>query len=453
MNAARRNRWLGIVAGLCALVALVLPAPLRAGPEIPGAPQSRPIALIGATVHPVSGPDLPQAVVLFDKGKLVAVGRDVAIPPEAERIELAGKHVYPGLIDAYTQLGLSEIHSVRGSVDETEAGSVNPNAKAQVAVNPDSEFIPVTRSGGVLTVLTAPHGRLVSGISAVIQLDGWTVEDMLLKPDAGLHINWPRMMPVHTWRLDESNEAQLAQRDKTLRQLRETLDDARAYWELVKGRAANRSTPPEHDARWEALVPVFEGRMPLFVEADEVQQIESAVALARNQGVKLVLVGGYDAVECAPLLKQYDVPVIVHSVTRLPQRRHDPYDAPYTLPARLSKAGIRYCIAGGGRMGNIRNLPYQAGMAAAFGLSHDEALKSVTLFAAEILGVADRIGSLDAGKDATLIVTDGDVLEIATHVSQAFIQGRQVDLSDRQKKLWQKYQEKYRRQHTDAKAR
>jgi imidazolonepropionase-like amidohydrolase len=434
-------------AGIWALMA----AGSWAGPEIPGAPQQRPIALTGGTVHPIASPPIEGGIVVFDQGRIVAVGRDVVIPDDAERIDAAGLHVYPGLIDAYTQLGLVEIPSVRGTIDTAEIGRINPNMRAHVAVNPESELIPVTRRNGVLTVLTAPTGPLVAGTSSLMVLDGWTTEDLLLKPEVAMHITWPKIAMTHTWRLDDEHEGKLEARGHTLSELRQAFDDARAYWTAQKARRANGQTAIERDVRWEAFGPVFEGRMPLIVQADEVQQIQGAVSLADRQRVKLIIYGGYDAPECAELLKQHHVPVIVAGVTRLPQRRHDPYDAAYTVPARLHAAGVQFCLAGVSRMGNTRNLPYQAGMAAAYGLPKDAALKSITLWPAEILGAAERIGSLVAGKDATLIVATGDVLETPTRVTRAYIQGRAVELTDRQTRLWDKYQEKYRRQR-EAKA-
>jgi imidazolonepropionase-like amidohydrolase len=223
------------------------------------------------------------------------------------------------------------------------------------------------------------------------------------------------------------------------------LADARAYWIAKTARAKRQSTPPDVDARWEALIPVFERKLPLVVQADETQQIHAAIALAAQQGLKLMIFGGYDAPECVELLKKYDVGVIVGGVTRLPQRRHDAVDAAFSVPARLQAAGVRFCISGAGRMGNVRNLPYQAGMAAAHGLARDEALRAVTLYPAQMFGVAERVGSLEAGKDATLFVADGDILETPTHVSRAYVQGRAVDLSNRQTRLYDKYQERQKR--------
>jgi imidazolonepropionase-like amidohydrolase len=443
---------------LCMALLLAGSQIMFAASPVPGQMPAGPVALVGGVIHPVSGPELRDAVLIFDQGKIIAVGKDVAIPANAEKIDLKGQHVYPGLIEAHTHLGLVEISSVKATVDQAETGEINPNVKAQVAVNPDSEMIPVTRSSGVLTVLTAPGGGLISGQSAVMQLDGWTWEDMTVKSGVGMHIRWPRMAAIHTWRLDESAESQLANRDKSLRDIRRTIADARAYLAARKaatnGAAAKDAAalPLDSDARWEAMIPVLEGRMPVIIEADEIQQIESAVAFARHEGLKMILLGGYDAAQCSELLKQNSIPVILYGVHRLPQRKDDAYDAPFTVAAKLHQAGIKFCISGNGRMGNIRNLAYHAGTAAAYGLPAEEALKAVTLYPAEILGVADRLGSLAAGKDATLIITDGDPLEITSHVNAAFIGGRPVDLTDRHKQLWQKYQEKYRRQSPDKNA-
>ncbi len=439
-------------AGLLVLgLACVLANQASASPEIPGAPQQKPIALVGGTVHPVSGPSIDGGIVLFDEGKIIAVGREVAVPENAQRIDVSGKHVYPGLIDANSQMGLVEVPSVRGTVDTRETGTINPNVKAEVAVNPDSELIPVGRSGGVLTVLTVPSGGSITGLSACMQLDGWTWEEMCLKRGVGLHVSWPRMQPVEAWWVEESADEQTRSRDLALKSIRDAIADAKAYHKAKQSHAAGKSPEPEYDSRWEAMLPVLAGEVRVFIDAEDIQQIQSALAFCEQEALRPVIVGGYDAVDCAALLKKHDVPVIVGGVYRTPLRRSEAYDAGYTLPARLKEAGIRYCIAGeiggasSGGPANVRNLPYHAASAAAYGLEPEEALKAITLYPAQILGVADRIGTLEAQKDATLIVTTGDPLEISTQVTAAYIQGRQVDLNDRQKRLWEKYKEKYRR--------
>jgi len=436
------GRWMTVRVWLVLAMTVVIPVVASGHPEIPGGDQGRPVAIIAATVHTVSDGVLENATLVMRKGKIVAVGTDVAVPKNAIRIEAAGKHVTPGLFSAHSDIGLVEINAVRATLDKAEVGSVNPNVKSWVSVNPDSEMIPVARSNGVLLALTAPAGGLLTGQSAVMQLDGWTYEDMTVKPATAMHLNWPAMSPVLDWETDESAKEQIESRDTALKNLHSAFDDARAY---AAARAADAETPV--DARWEAMLPVLAGEMPLIIDADDLQQIQAAVAFAAEQKLKLILHGGYDAPLCAELLKKHQVPVIVSEVYRLPLRRGEPYDTAYTVPARLHEAGVDFCIAGGGRFGAsmLRNLPYHAAMAVAFGLPEDVALKAITLAPAEILGVANRVGSLAKGKDATLIITDGDPLETATQVEAAFVQGRPVDLDDRHKRLWKKYEEKYRR--------
>lgn len=428
---------------ICAAAMLAIPGSVGAHPELPGEAQTRPIALVGATIHPMSGPAIEGGVLVFDKGRIVAVGEEVEIPEQAEQIELDGKHIYPGLFDAFTDMGLVEINSIRATRDQAETGQINPNVRSWVAVNPDSELIPVGRANGVLLVLTVPTGGLISGQSAVMQLDGWTYEDMTLRPHVGLHVQWPVMAPVSSWAVSDSAKKQMEERDETLARLRRAFDDARAY---QKARQAAADRHPL-DLRWEAMLPVLDKETPLIVTANEIQQIQAAVAFAAEQDLRMILYGGYDAPHAAALLKKHAVPVIVGEIYRLPRRRSDDYDAAYTVPERLRGAGVKFCISGAGRFGasNVRNLPYHAAMAAAFGLPAEDALRAITLWPAEILGVADRVGSLEAGKDATLFVTDGNPLEAPTQVEAAYIQGRRVDLDNRHKTLYRKYAEKQER--------
>jgi imidazolonepropionase-like amidohydrolase len=420
---------------------------------VPGAPQQRPIALIGATLHTIAGTDIPNGTILFDRGRIVALGREVAVPADVERVDVSGKHVYPGLVDPYSVLGLAEVAAVRATRDYSEIGDITPNVKAQVAVNPESEAIPVTRSNGVLTALVAPRGRLLRGSSALMMLDGWTWEEMTLQAPVAVHVNWPAMELRAIGVQADSLDKLRTRRNEALQRLQDAFDEARAYWTAKKaGKEHGLPTQPL-DARWEAMTAVFDGKIPVIVEADEVQQIEAAVAFAEREKIRLIVYGGYEAGRCTALLKKHRIPVIVSATHRLPERNDDGYDAPFTLPERLRQAGIAFCIANEGGFWNERNLPYQAALAAAYGLPHEEALRAVTLYPAQILGAADRLGSLEIGKDATLIVTNGDPLEIPTRVEQAFIQGRRVDLQDKQKVLWDKYREKYRRLERSAPAR
>lgn len=424
---------------LAPLLMLASAAIVSANPEVPGAPQAKPIALVNGTIHPISGPAIARGVLVFDGGKITALGAAVKPPAGAEVIDLAGKHVYPALFDAHSDIGLVEVNSVRATVDSREVGAINPNVRAIVAVNPDSELIPVARSNGLLLALAAPRGQLLAGRSAVIQLDGWTWEEMALKSEVGLHLEWPRGRTTPLAPGDEPPPAGPPAEDR-ISTLRKAFADARAY---LAARKADENYP--RDARWEALADAISGKLPLLVHADTLDQIQAAVAFIDEQKCRMILVGGYDAPQCAELLKARKIPVIVFGVYRNPLRRGDDYDACYTLPERLRQAGLKFCIACDGRHGasQARNLPYHAATASAYGLPHDDALRAITLSPAEILGVADRVGSLEVGKDATLFIADGDPLETATQVSAAYVQGRSVSLVDRHKRLYQKYQQKY----------
>ena len=438
---------------LCVLCVLCGWSSSFASDEVPAPPQKHDIVLAGGTVHTMTG-EPQRADVLFRNGKIVAIGLDITSAADTQRIDVTGKHVYPGFIDAATDIGLTEIGSLRATRDATEVGQVNPNARAEVAVNPDSELIPVARANGVLLAVSGPEGGILSGTSALLQLDGWTWEDMTVRAPLAMELNWPSMSAVRAWWQRENERDQMRQRDERLRQVKQTFDDARAYMNAKKHADgpngglgdAGAASHQNFDARWEAMIPLLEGKIPLAVNANEVQQIQAAVAFAQQEKVKLVIVGGADAPLCADLLKKYDVPVILSGTQRLPQRRGSAYDEQYALPAKLKELGIRFCIAGTRSASYARNLPYQAGMAAAFGLTKDDALKAITLYPAQILGVADRVGSLEPGKDATLVVTNGDPLETPTQVEQAYINGRRIELTSRHTRLWEKYKQKYHQQ-------
>lgn len=394
-----------------------------ASDQIPGAPQKQPIAIVGATIHTISGRAIENGTVIFAAGKITAVGKGVEIPEGTEIIRADGKHVYPSLIDASSDIGLIEVNSVRATIDSREIGNINPNVRAVAAFNPDSELIPVNRANGVLVALSAPTGGLVAGRSAVMVLDGWTWEDMTLKADAGMHVRWPR------------------DAGKDLKELDEVLDQTARY---VASREASPQTLPL-DLRLESLAQVLDGSLPMIVDATSLTQIESAVAFASQRGLKIIIHGGFEAVHCAELLKKADIPVIVSGVYRTPSGRDRPYDEAYTLPKRLKDAGVRFCICSGGRFGasGLRNLPYHAATASAYGLSQDEALRAITQSAAQILGVADRVGSIATELDATLFIADGNILETETQVERAFVRGRKVDLDNRHVQLYRKYSAKY----------
>ena len=414
-----------------------------ASDQIPASQQDHAILIKDVTIHPISGPPIEEGFLLFENGKIVYTGNKFTkLLNKTEVVSLPGKHVYPGLISANSIMGLVEVNAVRSTRDFAEVGSFNPNVRAEVSYNPDSEIIPVTRSNGVAIVLPAPQSGLVSGPSAAMMLDGWTSETATLKAPVGMHIHWPGMNVSHSPWAQKSPEEQKKERDKQLKELDEILDKARAYVQSADTENSLQKT----DLKWASMAAVVKGELPAFIHANSVQQIEAAVEWATRQELKMVLVGGRDAWMVTDLLKKNAIPVIIEATHKLPSQRWSDYDEPFKTPLKLYEAGIEFCItsnSGSFQTPHLRNLPYEAATAAAHGLPKDEALKAVTLYPAEILGIADRVGSLDVGKDATFIITDGDPLEVMTSVEQVYIQGRKVDMSDRHKMLRDKYTEKY----------
>jgi len=406
------------------------------------APQRGPVILSNATIHTGTGKVLLNGTIWFADGKIGGVlpnGETPRVSGDPVRIDLKGRHVFPGMISAHTSLGLVEIGMVPQSVDTDELGDMSPEAIAATAVNPDSAAIPVARSNGVLAVMTFPIGGTMPGRASLIQLDGWTNADMAIRRDAGPVVSWPsdgggrfRFRRSAT----PSNQPTAAER-------RQRIDDT---FQAAKAWADARANDPSvaRDIRHEALVPALRGERPVFVLANSVEQIESAVMWGARRGLKLVIVGGHEARACAALLKKHDVPVVIDGVHRLPRREDAAYDEPFTLPRDLHQAGVRFCIATGEDYSNDRNLPYHAATAVAFGLDERVALAAVTRLPAEILGVGDRLGSLEKGKDATLFVASGSPFELTTDVQLAWIQGRQIDLRNKQTELAKKYRGRYR---------
>ncbi len=428
-----------------ACLTVLLPAAWAAGQsrQVPAPPQARPVVITGAAVHTVSGPTFEEGYVVFEGGVITAAGAGPA--PEvagAEVVAARGLHVYPGLIAADTNLGLTEIGSIPVTQDYSEPGDITPEVRAAVAINPDSDLIPVARSNGILTALLLPRGGLVGGRGAVIRLDGWTWEQMAIAPDAGLVINWPRTEPElreSRRRPAKPEKEQRQEIEKRLEQIERLFDDAAAYF-----KAADADPAQDRDLRYESMRDVIAGRAPVFVRASSQGQIESAVSFALRRGLRIVIVGGRDADRAAAMLRENDVPVIITGLHHLPNRRDEPYDEPMTLPARLYEAGVRFAIASGAGAAHERNLNHNAGTAVAYGLPPDAALRAVTSSAAEIVGIGPTHGTIEPGKAATLIVTTGDPLQITTDVAIAYIDGRRLDLGDRHKALFEKYLKKYR---------
>ncbi len=411
-------------------------------------PQTGGVMLVGGTVHTVSGETIENGVVGFRDGRITVVAdaaimSRISLTDDTRVIDIAGRHVYPGLIAAATRLGLTETESVRATHDYNETGGFTPEVRAVVAVNPDSTLIPVARLNGVLLAGVAPSGGRIPGRAGVIRLHGWTWEDMTVRAEAGLVLAWPSVRTNQgPWRSERGDDEDRIKRD--LDAISRFFDDAGAY-----ARAVDAGADLPVDLRLSAMRPYLgeasgEGARPVFIAADDYDQIVSAVSFAQARGLRAVIVGGRDAHLCTELLKAADTAVVIDGTYRFPKRADSPHDEAYALPARLHAAGVRFCITGSDRDGNVRNLPHEAGMAARYGLEPAAAVRAITLGAAEILGVAEDYGSLEQGKSATLIVTTGDVLEITTNLEHAFIEGRSIDLRSKQTDLRDKFVEKYR---------
>ncbi len=383
--------------------------------------------LVGGTLHPVSGPDLTGTLVIQDQ-TITALGPDAARPADAHVIDITGLHVYPGLIDAGTNLGLAEIKKVRETLDFNEGGDLQPDLRAGVAINPDSELFPVARAGGITTALVQPGGGLVAGQASLVQLAGWTAPDMVLDYELGLRVRWP-------------TDSDDSKRKKQIQELETLLEQAREYHALLGATQAAKRPGPIGDPRLDALAPYLDRKRPVLIEAHSRQAIVEAIEFAKNQKLTPIITGGTNAWKVAKQLKTRDIAVIVGPVMRAPIQSWDPSDAPYANPGRLYEAGVRFCIRSD-NSANSRNAPFEAAMAVAFGLPEDEALKSVTLGAAQVLGIDKQVGSLEVGKRANLVILDGSPLQITSQVKGIFVAGRPFRPVSRQTRFYNRYRKR-----------
>ena len=393
----------------------------------------------GATVHTVSSQALSPGDVLVDGKKIVEVGSKIDANG-ARIVDLKGQHLYPGLIAANTSLGLVEISGVAATRDTAEVGQFTPDVQSWIAVNPDSELIPVARANGITHAQPVPSGGIVPGLSGVIALAGWTTEEMTIRKPVGLHLTWPSMN-LDTRAREEvrdrgawkSLEDQARDRRARLKDIDEFFSQARAYG---KSRTDKSIIPA-----WEAMLPLVRGEIPVIIRADDARQIKAAVKWADTNGFYAIIAGGQEAADAAELLASKKIPVIFDCVFEFPGTDTKAYDTQFRTPAILHKAGVKVIFAEGGRFSasNVRNLPYAAAQAVAFGLPADEAVKGLTLYPAQVLGVDERLGSIESGKEASLFVADGDILDVRSKVNRMWIAGQEVALSTRHTRLYEKY--------------
>jgi imidazolonepropionase-like amidohydrolase len=439
-TARRCGRLLAAIAlGMAASQPAVLSAQVRM--TVP--PQSERTALRGATIHTVTNGVIQNGTIIFEAGRITAVGANIAIPTGTKIVDVTGKHIYPGLIDAYSSVGISEIGAVDMSNDVNEVGDFNPNVRADVAVNAESRHIGTSRSQGVLTTLTTPGGGLISGMSSAMALEGWTWDEMSIESAAALNVNWPN--PSQGGGRGGrgggggQNGGNRVTYEERVQELKNYFAEARAYRDAVAAKETVRT-----DARYMAMIPALDRKIPVVVSANGTSQINDAITWAKQENLRLIIRGGDDAIHVAARLKAENIPVILTSTMDSPNRNHEGYDAAYSRAAQLHKAGVKFAISGGSGSLYTDRLPYEAGVAVAFGLPEEEAIKAVTINAAEFMGLSDRLGSLEIGKQATFLITTGTPIDMTSDILQAYIQGRELDMNDIQKHFFNKYMEKVR---------
>ena len=428
---------------LCLLNVLYLPQPASAQDKSPT------FAITHAKIFTLSGGTIDDGTLLIRDGKILSVGAAVAAPAGAQVIDAKGLQVYPGLFDPVTQMGLREIGAVPSTVDSTETGSFNPDVVAAEAILPSSEHIPVTRAAGITEVLAVPasggldfsgNPGILGGQASAIHLAGWTISDMLLKKSVAAVLNWPeiqtRTFDFSSFTRKPKPYAEAKQEyEKQVNELTDWLDRARHY-AVALGHGG--ATDYQRDVKLEALVPVTRGELPVLVFADRARDIRNAVEFCEKQKLKMILAGGGEAYKVKDLLRSKSIPVILRPTLSEPTDEDDPYDRALSQPSELAAAGVKFAF---GSFDNsfARRLGQQAANAVAHGLPYEEALKAVTIYPAQILGLADQVATLDSGKIANVIVTTGDPLELTTEVRYLFIKGQLTSLDNKQKALYEKY--------------
>ncbi len=417
---------------------------------VAGAQQAPAVYAITHTkIFTLAGSPIDDGILVIRDGKIAAVGTNVDVPAGAQVIDGKGLQVYPGLFDPVTQMGLSEIAAVSATVDTTETGAFNPDVVAAEAVLPSSEHIPVTRAAGITEVLAVPasggfdsrgSANILGGQASAINLAGWTINDMLIKKSVAMVLDWPQ---IQTQSFDFATFSRKTkpfpeakqERDKQVDELADWLDNARHY-----AQAWGHGGPAEYrrDLKLEALVPVIRGELPVLVFANRARDIRNAVEFCDKQKVKMILAGGAEAYKVKELLRSKSIPVILQPTLTAPLDEDEPYDRSLSQPAELVDARVKIAF---GSFDNsfARRLGQQAANAVAYGLPYDEALKAVTLYPAQIFGLADQIGTLEPGKIANVIVTNGDPLELTTDVRYLFIKGQLTSTDNKHKALYEKY--------------
>ncbi len=414
---------------------------------LPAKPQKGLIFIKNATIHVGNGKVIENGTIRIKDGKIEEVGTNIAVPAgDVQVFDVKGKHVYPGLILPTSNLGLVGINSVRATQDVREIGDMNPNVRSLVAYNTDSRVINTLRSSGILLANVVPDGSFVAGTSSVVQLDAWNWQDAAYKTDAGLHVYMPSLMPRPNFGRFGGGGGAGGPQAPAADPVKEGLDKIeglKSFFREAKAYLAE-TKHAETNLKFEAVKGLFDKKQKLYVHANTAKQILVALDFVKEFGFDMVIVGGSDSWQFADLLKKNNVAVILQQPHSLPTGADDDVDQPYKTAAALQKAGVLFAISDDDAQTRGRNLAFNAGTAAAYGLSKEEALAAISLNAAKIMGMGDQTGSIEAGKDANIVVSEGDILDMRTsNVTDAFIQGRKIDLTDKHKLLNERYEQKY----------
>ena len=407
----------------------------------PAGPQKNTTAIVHGTVHVGNGTVLTDATIVFSNGKITSVATGVPAPAGATIVDATGKQIYPGLILPSTDLGLVEIGSgVRGSNDLQEIGENNANIHSIVSYNTDSKVINNLRANGVLLAHVAPEGELIEGQSSVVQLDAWNYEDAAYRKDMGQYITLPSLIV----RARGGRGMMRPQSSDPLKEAMDKVETIKKFFTEAKAYMQEK-THVANNLKFEAVRGLFEGKQKLFVRANEVKQILIAIDLGKTFGFSTVIVGGSESFQIASILADNKIPVIISNEHALPATEDDDVDQPYKLPAQLSKAGVLIALNDENDKAKHMNISFNAGTAAAYGLDREAALSAMTLNTAKILGIDDRTGSLEVGKDANIVISNGDLLDMrGNQVTKAFIQGRDISLDNKQKQLNERFKQKYK---------
>jgi Imidazolonepropionase and related amidohydrolases len=398
-----------------------------------------------ATIHVGNGKVIENGVIKIKDGKIDEVGTNISVPESATVVDAKGKQVYPGLILPTSNLGLVEVSAVRATNDVQELGEFNPNVRSIVAYNTDSKVINTLRSNGILLANIVPQGTLLAGSSSVVQLDAWNWEDAAYKTDGGMHLYIPSLLPRSRFGgFGGGGAGPSPTPADPVKEALEKIEGIKGFFREAKA-YLGVSEHEETNLKFEATKGLFGKTQKLYVHANTVKQILLALDFVKEFGFDMVVVGGSDSWQIADILKQNNVSVILQQPHSLPTLGDDDVDQPYKTAAALQKAGVLFSISDDDGQTRGRNLPFSAGTTSAYGLTKEEALQAITLNAAKIMGVADKTGSIEVGKDANIVISDGDILDMrSSNVTDAFIQGRRIDLTDKHKLLYDRYQQKYK---------